>query len=61
MSAELTPIPPPPPTSPQQKAVPRKSVAFGYYVTISGRDATHLRLHVSAALGREPEVEVTLG
>jgi hypothetical protein len=33
MSTELTPIPHQSPDPPQQRAVPRKSVAFGYHVT----------------------------
>jgi hypothetical protein len=60
VSTELTPIPHPSPDSPQQRAVPRKSVVFVKYVTISGQDATHPRLRVSASIGQEPRVEIAL-
>jgi hypothetical protein len=40
VSTELTPIPHSSSDSPQQRTVPRKSVAFGYYVTICVRNAS---------------------
>ena len=60
VSTELTPIPHSSSDSPQQRTVPRKSVAFGYYVTICVRNATHPRLRLSAAAARKPQVEVAL-
>ena len=36
------------------------AVAGAHNVTISGRDATHPRLHVSASIGQEPRVEIAL-
>ena len=54
------PIPCPLPGSPEQRPVPHKFVAFAKYVTICVRNATHPRLRVSVAMGKEPEVEIAL-
>jgi hypothetical protein len=60
VSTELTPIPDPSSNTPQQRAVPRKSVAFGNDVTMYVRFAAHPRLHLLVTSDREPQVELTL-
>ena len=59
-SMGLTPILRPPPGSPKRRAVPRKFVAFGKYVTICVPFATQPRLSLTATAGKEPQFEVAL-
>jgi hypothetical protein len=59
-SVALTPIPCPPPCSPERRAVPRRSVAFVKYVTICVGNATLPRLSLTATVVGEPKVELEL-